>query len=159
MTEAAAVRRMTAEEFGPWVAHETAMYAAELAEASGASLAETAARAESQLREFLPDGVGTAGVHLLRVLDDEGAPVGVLWLGPHPQRADAGWVFDVEIDEDRRGEGFGRGAMLAAERVARDAGWVALGLNVFGPNARARGLYDSLGYGVVSTTMAKPLSG
>ena len=63
----------------------------------------------------------------------------------------------MQIDEARRGEGLGRAAMLAAEQVAREAGWSALGLNVFGHNPRARGLYDSLGYEVAATTMAKPL--
>jgi ribosomal protein S18 acetylase RimI-like enzyme len=48
--------------------------------------------------------------------------------------------------------------MLAAEAVCREEGWTAIGLNVFGPNTRARGLYDSLGYEAVSTSMTKPLT-
>jgi len=97
-------------------------------------------------------------MHLLRVLDDRGEPVGVLWVGPHPRKAGAGWVWDVEIDEAHRGRGHGRAAMLAAEEIARSEGWAELGLNVFGPNRRAKALYDSLGYEVVSTSMTKPLS-
>lgn len=151
------MRPMTAEEYEAWVVGEVAAYAADLAQASGGTLEEAHLRAEQQVRELLPDGVGTAGHHLLRVLDDAGEAVGVLWIGPHPQRRLAGWVYDIEIDGARRGEGLGRAAMLAAERVSRDAGWTALGLNVFGHNPRARALYDSLGYAVVATSMAKPL--
>jgi GNAT superfamily N-acetyltransferase len=96
-------------------------------------------------------------VHLLRILDADGRPVGVLWVAPHPRRPAAGWVYDIEVDEDRRGQGFGRAAMLAAEDVARSEGWTAIGLNVFGRNARARALYESLGYTVDSLQMTKVL--
>lgn len=149
---------MTEAEYDSWVEHEAEEYALEMAEASGSTLEEARRISREQTREFLPDGLRTRDAFLLRVLDGDGAPVGVLWVGPHPRRAGAGWVFDVEIEEARRGEGFGRAAMLAAEQVARDAGWTALGLNVFGTNDRARSLYDSLGYEVASTTMTKPLT-
>lgn len=148
---------MTAEEYDDWVVEEIATYAADLASASGSTLEEAHLRAERQLHDFLPDGPDTKDHHVLRVLDDAGKSVGVLWVGPHPQRRGAGWVYGIEIDEGRRGEGLGRAAMLAAERLTRDAGWDALGLNVFGHNPRARGLYDSLGYTVAATTMTKPL--
>lgn len=154
---AAAVRPMMATEYDEWVVDEIASYAADLAQTSGSTLEEAHLRAEQQTRELLPDGVDTVGHHLFRVLDGIGAPVGVLWVGPHPQRRGAGWVYEIEIDESRRGEGLGRAAMLAAERITIDAGWSALGLNVFGHNPRARALYDSLGYEVAATTMTKPL--
>ena len=148
---------MTAAEYDGWVVVEIGSYAADIARASGCTLEEAHLRAEQQTQELLSNGVGTPDHHLLRVLDDTGTPVGVLWVGPQPQRRDAGWVYEVEIDESRRGEGLGRAAMLAAERITRDSGWNALGLDVFGHNPRARSLYDSLGYEVASTTMTKPL--
>lgn len=149
---------MTLDEYEDWIVVETQQYAADLARATGETVEEARRRAEQQLRRFLPHGPVTEGVFLMRVLDGVGEPVGTLWLGPHPERAGAGWVYDVEIDEHRRGEGLGRVAMLAAERIGRDAGWSILGLNVFGHNARARSLYDSLGYTVAATTMTKPLT-
>lgn len=146
---------MTAEEYDDWVVGELETYAADLAQAMASTLEEAHLRAEQQMQEALPNGVDTVDHHLLRVLDDTEAPVGVLWVGPDPQRRGAGWVYEIEIDEGRRGEGLGRAAMLAAEGIPRDAGWSALGLNVSGPRARA--LYDSLGYEVAATTMTKPL--
>lgn len=150
---------MTDEEYDSWTEHEIEQYALELAESSGSSLEEARRTSREQTLGFLPDGLRTPGAFVLRVLDDEGAPVGVLWVGPHPRRSDAGWVYDIEIEEARRGEGLGRRAMLAAERIALDAGWSAIGLNVFGSNPRARALYDSLGYEVASTAMTKSLTG
>lgn len=151
------MRGMTAEEYDAWFAAAVESYAAETADAGTVASDDARRRAAEQTRGFLPDGLATPRMHLLRVLDDDGEAVGVLWIGPHPRRADAGWVYDVEIAEDRRGEGLGRAAMLAAEQVCIDEGWTSIGLNVFGPNTRARALYDSLGYGVTNTNMLKPL--
>jgi GNAT superfamily N-acetyltransferase len=150
---------MTQAEFETWQEHEVEAYAVDIAEASGVPLGEARRRSAEQTAELLPDGLRTAGVHLLRILDAEGRPVGVLWVAPHPRRPAAGWVYDIEIDEERRGQGFGRAAMLAAEDVARSEGWTAIGLNVFGRNARARALYESLGYTVDSLQMTKVLDG
>jgi ribosomal protein S18 acetylase RimI-like enzyme len=96
---------------------------------------------------------------LFRVLTSSGDPAGWLWLGPHPFRPDAAFVYDIEIDETHQGQGLGRGTMLAAEAFARKEGLAALTLNVFGWNHRAEGLYRSLGYEVDATTMTKSLTG
>ena len=47
--------------------------------------------------------------------------------------------------------------MLAAEPVVREAGFVKLGLNVFGDNEAAHALYLSLGYQPIATQMIKKL--
>lgn len=48
--------------------------------------------------------------------------------------------------------------LSGAEDVARSNGYTSLGLNVFGPNAAARALYDSAGYEVTAVQMLKPLA-
>lgn len=148
---------MTSDEYQAWTASEVESYAQELIEASGLDLAEARRQSAEQTTALLPKGLQTEGVHLLRVLDTDGQPVGMLWVGAHPRRPKAGWVYDIVIDESRRGEGFGRAAMLAAEDIARAQGWEALGLNVFGRNAAARRLYETLGYGIDSIAMTKEL--
>lgn len=157
MSEPARVRVMTDQEYERWREAELASYAQEMVDSGMLPLEAAQARSAEQHAEYLPQEQATPRMHLLRVLDADDRPVGVLWVGPHPRRAGAGFVYDVAIDEDRRGEGHGRAAMLAAESVCRDEGWTEIGLNVFGPNDRARALYDSLGYLVVTTTMTKPL--
>jgi len=67
------------------------------------------------------------------------------------------WLYDIEVDERRRGQGLGRAALLLAEDVVRGGGGRELGLNVFANNTVARRLYDSLGYAPVSTTMLERL--
>jgi ribosomal protein S18 acetylase RimI-like enzyme len=155
--EPAKVRPMTAEEFQIWSERAVTSYAHDVARATGESGEATRERAEQQLSQLLPNGVHTERAWLLMVLDERGAAAGTLWVRADPDRVAGAYVQDIEVYESHRGRGLGRAAMLAAERVARDAGCTELGLSVFGFNATARHLYDSLGYRVVITRMAKAL--
>lgn len=60
------------------------------------------------------------------------------------------YVYDIEIMQERRGQGFGRAAMIAVESLIKEAGGTEIMLNVFGFNEPARRLYASLGYRVVA---------
>lgn len=150
------LRPMTVERYDAWHAQSAATAARERAEAEGRSVAETLPDAEAELARLLPEGRRTPGHELFDVLDGD-TVVGWLWIGPHPTKADAAWVYDIEIEQHARRRGLGRAAMLAAEEVARAAGATELGLNVFGFNEAAIALYRSLGYAVTSMRMAKPL--
>jgi GNAT superfamily N-acetyltransferase len=81
--------------------------------------------------------------------------VGTLWLGV--KSGTDWWIYDIVVDHEFRGTGLGRPTLRAAEEYARSHGATRLGLNVFGPNAVARHLYDAVGYQVVSTQMLKDL--
>ena len=81
--------------------------------------------------------------------------VGTLWLGI--RSGSDWWIYDIVVDEEFRGTGLGRPTLHAAEEYVRTHGGTRLGLNVFGPNAVARHLYDAVGYQVVSTQMIKDL--
>ena len=85
--------------------------------------------------------------------------MGELWIGRREgdPLGDALWVYSVRIDEDHRGRGYGRAAMLFAEEEARRLGFPRIALNVFGGNAVARGLYRSLGYEETAVVMRKRL--
>jgi GNAT superfamily N-acetyltransferase len=115
------------------------------------------ANAASQQAQLFPDGKPAEGQHVMDVVVD-GEAVGTLWMGrPFGGEEGVWFVFYVEIDEARRGEGLGRVAMEAAERWTKEHGGTRVALNVFGPNVVARNLYDSLGYQVMGTGMYKDL--
>lgn len=61
----------------------------------------------------------------------------------------------MRIEERHRGRGYGREAMTLAEVEARRLGLDRVGLNVFGGNEVARGLYRSLGYAENAVFMTK----
>jgi ribosomal protein S18 acetylase RimI-like enzyme len=124
--------------------------------AAGDPPADARRIAEEQTHALFPAGHPAPGQLVYHVIDDAGAAVGTLWIGPRsPERADAFWVWGVEIDERHRGRGLGRAAMRLAEEEAMAHGATELGLNVFGPNAVARHLYVSMGYETTALQMRK----
>jgi ribosomal protein S18 acetylase RimI-like enzyme len=57
-----------------------------------------------------------------------------------------GWVYYVAVDPDRRGRGFGRAIMQAAEDWLRQAGMEKVQLMVRPENNKAQAFYESTGY-------------
>jgi GNAT superfamily N-acetyltransferase len=82
--------------------------------------------------------------------------VGILWLGV--KSGSDWWIYDIVVHPEFRGTGLGRPTLLAAEEYVRIHGGTRLGLNVFGPNAVARHLYEATGYEVVSLQMVKEVT-
>lgn len=75
---------------------------------------------------MLPHGLHTEGHRFFVAEDDAGEHVGELWLGMrHLNGADVVWVYDVRVDEARRGLGYGRLIMRSAEDRAREMGRAA----------------------------------
>ena len=153
------LRPVPPERMPAWIQRSADEYARDLV-LLGRPAEEAHRVAEAGMTESFPNGRARAGHAVLDVLDHAGDPVGYLWIGPDTS-ADAGgdawWVWDILVDEGRRGEGLGRATMLLAEAYATAHGARTLGLSVFGSNAAARRLYESLGYGTTKVTMSKPL--
>jgi GNAT superfamily N-acetyltransferase len=141
-------RPMTADEVAAYFATAVEAFAEETMAADPLLGREDALESSRRLHDqILPQGPETPG-HDFLVAEDagDGRRVGHAWLF-HEGRA--GFVYDVEVDEAERGRGYGRALMDLAARHCREQGLEVLGLNVFGHNTVARGLYDALGYVVV----------
>lgn len=108
---------------------------------------------------FLPDGLETAGHHLLTAVNEAGEAVGTAWVGPDPGQvagaSDAAWLYDVHIFPGHQRRGYGTAILAAVEALAAAEGMTALGLNVVGDNAAAIALYERSGYDVASMVMRK----
>jgi ribosomal protein S18 acetylase RimI-like enzyme len=152
-----ALRPLRPDEYPAWRDTELVEYANDIAE-NGDTPADAARRkAEADMAEILPEGLETPK-HWIFILDVDGQDAGRLWLAEREiDGRPAIFIFDIHVDEAYRGRGFGRAAMLLAEREARSRGIQRIELNVFGGNAVARGLYQSLGYVERSVRMAKDL--
>ena len=149
---------LTQSEYDSWHAAQLDDYAAEI-ERSGVprELAQEKARTDSE--QLLPGGLNSKDQYLYSVRDeDTGQKVGVLWFAPS-ERGERKTIFlyDILIDEEFRGRGYGTQAMTALEDRARELGAVRIGLHVFGHNERARQLYKRLGYVETNINMAKDL--
>lgn len=149
---------MTASEFGPFRARLVREYAADHVRAGNWTAEEAEALAAEQTDALVPQGVDTPGQLLLIAETPDGEAIGHVWIGleRRPGVPEA-WIYSIEIDSDRRGQGYGRALLCLAEDEAAKHGAKVLGLNVFGPNAVARGLYESAGYEVASLQMRKGL--
>jgi ribosomal protein S18 acetylase RimI-like enzyme len=149
---------MTQAELDARLPALTERYAEHLHQAGRASADTALDEARRQTLDLLPDGVATPDM-LCFMAEDAGQQVGWLWLSlPNAANGrDIAWVFNIEVDVDSRGRGYGRAMMLAAEELLRERGLTRLALNVFGGNAAAIRLYESLGFRVTAQQMVKPL--
>ncbi|MFD7812499.1 GNAT family N-acetyltransferase [Streptomyces sp. NPDC059785] len=146
-------RPMTEAEFVPWEEQGRESYAQTWME-RGVPEAQAREKARRDHEQLL--GRGTASENMLfSVLENEGVPVGTLWLALQEERA---FVFDVVVDAAHRGRGHGRTLMLLGEAQAVAAGRPAIALNVFADNAPAERLYESLGYRTTSYHFSKQLA-
>ncbi len=150
---------MTDDEFAAVSGRWCASYAQHLAPVRGLSADEATRVARAEFDQQLPERTHTAGQLLFTAVDDEGAAVGRVWLSAvSPDGAEGAWVSELEVDHERRGNGYGRQIMTLAEDVCLERGITKLRLNVFGSNIIARRLYESLGYSVLFQKMAKDLA-
>jgi GNAT superfamily N-acetyltransferase len=151
---------MTAEEFHAWHDRTVHEYAQEHVNAGSWPEAGAVERAAQEFEQLLPGGLDTANQLFFTGCTSGGESIGLAWLslvvpGGAP---DTAWLFDIQIYENRRGEGLGRALLQAVEAEARRHGVGHLALNVFGRNEAAQRLYVSSGYEVTMQVMRKRLS-
>ncbi|MFD6699258.1 MULTISPECIES: GNAT family N-acetyltransferase [unclassified Microbacterium] len=156
---AVTVRRMTAAECELWLDELANEYAQEQVHSGRWASAGAVERARAENAELLPDGADTERMLVLRGVDEAGAPIGRAWIAlDHPRGAPGvAFLYDIEVLEERRGEGLGRALLNAVEAEALAHGAQALELNVFGGNRTAIALYGSEGYEVITQQMRKAL--
>ena len=160
MRHSVGVDELTFEQFDQadltaWLAQTNAEYIEERV-ASGDTLEEARANAYASVERTFPGGVISPKQRVGRLVL-AGEVVGELWVGQFGEDPERWWVWNVRINEQSRGRGLGRRAMLLAEDLARAGGAVTIGLNVFAHNAVARNLYTSLGYREAAIQMRKDL--
>ncbi len=153
------LRPMTPEEFVPYEDADAHHYAENMVRAGFWSSDGAFNKAKNIHANLLPDGVHTND-HLFFVIEDTQTrdPIGVIWLfidqGTQPP---SGFIYDLLLHAQFRGQGMGKQAMLALEQKAKELGLASLALNVFEDNLVAKSLYTSLGYAIQSFNMRKLL--
>jgi len=150
----AVIRPLRDDEYGAFIERGMAFYVDDMVRA-GIDHDVAQAKADKDLPNLLADGLATPN-HYMYAVEDEGRFAGYLWLCDRDgELGHSLFVYAVEIDEEFRGRGLGRAAMVFAESEARRLGIGKVALNVFGGNAVARGLYLSLGYAETAVHMEK----
>lgn len=124
MTHGLVLHELAGEELSTYVVQVEVAYARDMHELGGVALEEARQRAHESTLELFPDGRPAAGHQLWRAVDGDGEPVGVLWLARREQGTahEHAWIYDIEVEPDRRGQGWGGLLMERAEEIARTGG-------------------------------------
>jgi ribosomal protein S18 acetylase RimI-like enzyme len=151
------VRSMTQPEFDEWQDALARRFADSKVAAGTWTAAEALDKARQANAALLPEGLATEDNLILKGIRPDGTPVGRLWITlKHPQGvAGCAFLYDIEVEPEFRGGGYGRALLAAAEDAVREHGGTALELNVFGDNPVAISLYATSGYAVVTQQMRK----
>jgi RimJ/RimL family protein N-acetyltransferase len=147
---------LTDAEYEAWLDRAIAEYAAEHVRTGNWTEDESIGRASDEMARFLPDGPKTPGHFLWTIRPADGEPVGLLWVGTD-RRPGQAFIYDIEIDEQHRGSGYGTATLLTLEAWARERGITTIALHVFGHNTDAWRLYRRLGYVETNINMEKRL--
>lgn len=149
---------MTKDEFNHWAPRSRKGYAEDKRRANGYTEAEANNIADADFLRLLPDGLATKDNYLFTMKNEAGTSVGYLWFlvrGAENNRK--AFIADIVVEEEHRGQGFGRQAMKLCEDEVRKLGLKEIGLHVFGFNKTAISLYRSLGYETTDLVMAKKI--
>lgn len=109
---------------------------------------------ERNLKATMPNGKLAEGNFVFDVVHGN-ETIGAVWLwNDHND-----WfIYDIDVTEEKRGQGLGRATMRAIEQHVKANGGDSIKLSVFGFNTVAKNLYDSEGYEVTRYAMKKTLS-
>ncbi len=123
------------------------------------SLEEAPRRSAADVDGLLANGTETEG-HYLYLLQDSSIDeeVGVVWLAVQdPGVGRSVWIYDIEVYEPFRRQGYGTQALRTVEERATELGAERVELHVFGHNPAARALYEKAGYETTSVVMRRRL--
>jgi ribosomal protein S18 acetylase RimI-like enzyme len=150
---------MTEDEFQMFLAYSIQNYAHEHVTGGIWSEEEALQKATDEFQGYLPQGLNTPGHYLTMVVDDAlEKSVGILWFAVSEKVGQQqAFVYDIEIFQEYRRQGYGTLAFRELENRARELGVSSIALHVFGHNFGARNLYEKLGYVATNIQMVKKL--
>jgi GNAT superfamily N-acetyltransferase len=147
---------MSPDELATYLRHAPEGYRRQRVEFGGETEAQAQAAADRDFAELFPNGKPGPDHFLFVARDEHGDRVGLLWLALRARTdVTTTFIYDIEVDQEHRRQGWGRAIMSAAEDWARENGAHQVALNVFGANTAARALYLSAGYSERAVVMAK----
>lgn len=150
---------MTDLEYETWFAIAVKEYGDDIAKSSGVPANETQKESASQFRNLLPDGRKTKSHYLYSIKDSVSEKtVGMIWIAANfPRDPSVAFIYDIRMDENFRGLGYGTATLLLLEKKVKELGRNKIALHVFGHNTRAIRLYERMGYVTTDIMMSKVL--
>ncbi|WP_393100785.1 GNAT family N-acetyltransferase [Streptomyces sp. LN325] len=153
--EGVTARPMTQAEYPEWLVSEKAAYVGDIVRAGALSPEEAVRKSDRDFAKLIPEGLTTPDNTFL-VLEAVGEQIGTGWL-KHGYLPGVTYGYSLHIQEQHRGQGYGRAAMVAGEQATLAAGDSELMFTVWGGNEVAMNLYTSVGYQVVEESRSLSL--
>jgi RimJ/RimL family protein N-acetyltransferase len=149
---------MPPDRFAAFREHAVAHYARDKVDSGVWSPGEAPRRAAAEFDGLLPDGTATGDHFLYSIRNTSSEEVGTVWFARLTTGVGrAVWIYDVEIFDRFRRQGYATQGLRAVEQMARELGADRIELHVFGHNPAAISLYERSGYAPTSIVMSKPL--
>ena len=149
---------MTEEDYHQFLQHSIKNYAEEKTKAGNYKAEDALQQAEKEFQELLPEGKETPNQYFYNIENESGQKVGIMWVATHEFRGQReAFIFDVEIYEEYRRQGYAQQAFTLLEDKVRELGLNKISLHVFGHNHAARVLYEKLGYQITNISMSKKI--
>jgi ribosomal protein S18 acetylase RimI-like enzyme len=150
---------MSTDEFEAWAPTNIADYAKEHTIGGRWTAEEALRKAREEFESLLPQGMATPGHRFFSIVrSHDQKAVGMLWIRVEDAPKRTAFVFNIEIFEAFRRQGYASKAMLLLEDEARRLKLESIRLHVFGHNLAARSMYESLGYVATNVQMMKRLA-
>lgn len=115
--------------------------------------------AREQTDKLLPDGINTKDTLLYGIVPEERPDVslGTIWCAKDSNHGANAFVYDLFLEPDHRGQGYGTAAMEKLFSVLRDHGFKAVGLHVYTHNQAAMSLYEKVGFKATGMNLCREL--
>ena len=147
--------RMQQEDFEPYRERGIREYAEDHVRNGNWTAEESLERSRKESEQLLPDGVNSKDQFLFSIIDEtDGNKIGILWVQVKDQKA---FIYDFIVDEEFRGQGYGKQALAALDEKLISMSVESVGLHVFGHNIVAQELYKKSGYEITNINMRKVL--
>jgi len=151
------LKNMNQEEFKQYISFAVEDYAKDKIASGNWSEDEAIDLSKKSFDQLLPKDEKTENNHLFSIFNND-ILVGMIWIAQKgPTKPNEGFIYDFMIFEQYQGQGYAKKAMKEIETIAKELGINKIGLNVFGHNKIARGLYEKMGYEITNITMAKTI--
>jgi ribosomal protein S18 acetylase RimI-like enzyme len=148
---------LTESEYEFWKERSIREYKLENIRANGLTEVEADEKANADFNRYLPIGLGSPDQYIYSLKENQEL-LGFLWFcerGAVDNRK--AYILDIIVEENQRGKGYGKKAMLLLEEKVKTLGLKHIGLHVFGHNHRAHEMYEKLGYVATNIVMEKVL--
>jgi len=146
---------MQQQDFGPYLERDIQEYAEGHVRNGDWREEESLELSRKEHEQLLPDGLHSKNQYLFSILDDAGGQkLGMLWVNIQNNQA---FIYDFRIDEEQRGKGYGKQALMALDEKLKSMNVESVRLHVFGDNTTAQELYKKMGFQITGIQMKKVL--